>query len=106
MTTPDTTPAARFAPGDRVRVDDRPALGHCRTPWFLRGKSGVVAERLGTFKDPERLAYHRPGYPAQPLYAVRFRQIDLWPGYRGPAHDHLDADLYEGWLQPADRDTP
>jgi nitrile hydratase subunit beta len=98
--------AARFETGDAVRIDDRAVLGHCRTPWFLRGKTGVIVEQLGAFKDPERLAYHRPGYPAQRLYAVRFRQTELWPDYAGPAHDHLDADIYESWLIPQERRSP
>ena len=51
-----------------------PALGHCRTPWYLRGKTGVVAAVHGTFRDPEQLAYHKPGLPAQVLYKVRFKQ--------------------------------
>jgi nitrile hydratase len=97
---------SRFAVGDVVRVDDREVVGHCRTPWFLRGKTGVVVERLGVFRDPERLAYHRPGYPAQTLYAVRFQQSDLWPAYAGAVHDHLDADLYESWLSPAEPSRP
>ncbi len=98
---PATRPA-RFKPGDHVRIDARPAVGHCRTPWYLRGRTGVVAEILGVFKDPARLAYHRPGYPANVLYKVRVAQIDLWPDYRGPASDTLEADLYESWLAPSD----
>lgn len=93
--------APRFAPGDKVRVDDRGAVGHCRTPWYLRGRTGVVGEVLGRFRDPERLAYHKPGLPALVLYKVRFAQRELWPGYRGGAKDTLEADLYEPWLIPA-----
>jgi nitrile hydratase subunit beta len=91
----------RFAPGDAVIVDDRVVMGHCRTPAYLRGKTGVVAEVLGQFRDPERLAYHRPGWPAQVLYKVRFAQSHVWNGnYRGPANDSLEADIYEDWLRP------
>ena len=93
-------PNALFKSGDAVRVGDRDVAGHCRTPYFLRGKSGVVGEVLGVFRDPARLAYHRPGWPAQVLYKVRFRQTDVWDGYAGSAHDHLEADLYEEWLAP------
>jgi nitrile hydratase subunit beta len=94
-----TTPS--FQPGDAVRVDARASLGHCRTPWYLRGKTGVIAEVQGQFRDPERLAYHRPGFPAQVLYKVRFEQRKLWPKYKGPATDQLEADIYEQWLLPA-----
>jgi nitrile hydratase len=91
----------RFQPGDPVRVADRAPAGHCRTPWYLRGRRGVVVEIQGAFRDPERLAYHRPGLPRQVLYKVRFRHADLWGGYAGPATDRLEADIYEPWLQAA-----
>ena len=91
----------RFKPGDLVRVDDRDIAGHCRAPRYLRGQTGVVAEILGDFRDPERLAYHRPGLPRQILYLVRFKQTDLWDAYPGPARDRLDADISENWLVTA-----
>jgi nitrile hydratase subunit beta len=87
-----------FKAGDKVRVDDRAIAGHCRSPWYLRGQTGVIAEVLGTFRDPERLAYHRPGLPQQVLYKVRFKQTALWPAYKGPAKDQLEADIAENWL--------
>jgi nitrile hydratase subunit beta len=93
-------PARRFAPGDAVRVSARPAEGHCRTPWYLRGKAGVIAAVHGTFRNPELLAYNRPGLPAQPLYKVRFPQRVLWDRYPGPPGDHLEVDIYEHWLEP------
>lgn len=95
--------ATAFSPGDTVRVDDRAVKGHCRAPWYLRGKVGVIAEVLGDFRDPERLAYHRPGVPRQILYKVRFKQSQLWPTYTGAALDQLEADLTENWLSPAAR---
>ena len=96
---PSRAAATAFAPGERVRVAARPVLGHCRTPWYLRGKTGVVAAVQGTFRNPELLAYHKPGLPAQVLYKVRFEQADLWGHYAGPASDHLEADIYEHWLE-------
>ena len=92
---------ARFSPGDTVWVPARPVLGHCRTPFYVRGKLGVVTAVHGRFHDPERLAYHRPGLPAQVLYKVRFKQGDLWQPYRGSDEDHLEVDIYEHWLEPA-----
>jgi hypothetical protein len=94
-------PAARFAPGDRVRIAKRPVLGHCRTPWYLRGKVGVIGSVHGKYRDPERLAYHQPGLPAQVLYKVRFKQRDVWGRYGGHPEDQLEADIYEHWLDPA-----
>ena len=90
----------RFAPGEAVRVAARPVVGHCRTPWYLRGKAGVVAEIHGTFRNPEQLAYHKPGLPGQVLYKVRFAQAEIWARYEGHAGDHLEADIYEHWLEP------
>lgn len=97
----ETSTAPRFRAGDKVRVDDRPATGHCRTPWYLRGQVGIVAEVQGAYRDPERLAYHLSGLPAQVLYKVRFPQKQLWRTYAGPSVDQLEADIYEGWLKSA-----
>ena len=91
----------RFKPGDFVRVDDREVAGHCRAPWYLRGRTGIIGEVLGTFRDPERLAYLKPGLPRQVLYKVRFKQTDLWVTYAGPSRDRLEADITENWLLPA-----
>lgn len=88
----------RFAPGDRVRVRSAHPPGHVRTPWYVRGKPGVVARVLGEYPNPEELAYGRDGLPALPLYEVRFDQRDLWPGYAGAVRDTLDVDVYEHWL--------
>lgn len=94
----------QFQEGAHVQVEARAALGHCRTPWYLRGKTGVIAADHGAFHDPEQLAYHEPGLPLARLYKVRFMQTDIWPGYRGPASDHLEADIYEHWLAPSAKD--
>lgn len=90
----------RFMPGSQVRVSDRASLGHCRTPVYLRGRSGTVVGIAGRFRDPERLAYHKPGLPLQTLYRIRFSQRDLWPGYDGQADDEIEADIFEHWLEP------
>ena len=97
-----TTP--KYSDGAHVQVASRATLGHCLTPWYLRGKTGVVAADQGAFHDPERLAYHKPRLPVARLYKVRFRQTDIWPDYRGPASDHLEADIYEYWLTPSAKD--
>jgi nitrile hydratase subunit beta len=55
----------------------------------------------GVFRDPEKLAYHQPGLPRRVLYKVRFEQAAIWDDYRGPAGDHLEADIYEHWLEKA-----
>lgn len=92
--------AARFAPGAAVRVRRAFQPGHVRTPYYARGKRGVVERLCGSFANPEELAYGRNGEPKQPLYRVRFAQRELWPDYRGTTHDTVDIELYEHWLEP------
>jgi nitrile hydratase len=91
----------RFAPGDRVEIRRSEPPGHVRTPYYVRGKHGVVERVCGPFADPEELAYGRAGLPARPLYRVRFRQAELWADYRGLPGDCVEVELYEHWLDPA-----
>ena len=97
-----TDAPARFAPGDPVRVREAWQPGHVRTPAYVRGRQGTVAQALGAFPNPEELAYRRSGLPAQTLYRVRFRQAQLWPDYRGSAADTLDVEIYDHWLESAE----
>ena len=93
--------SARFAPGARVSVRRSEPPGHLRTPYYVRGKRGVVERVCGSFANPEELAYGRDGLPTRPLYRVRFRQADLWPDYAGPAADSVEVEVFEHWLEPA-----
>lgn len=92
--------STQFTAGDRVTVRRADPPGHLRTPWYVRGKSGVVERVLAAFPNPEERAYGRSGLPAQPLYRVRFLQADLWPDYAGPALDTVDVEIYQHWLEP------
>ncbi len=91
----------RFAPGDRVHVDTRLAERHCRTPFYLRGRTGVVEAVHGRFRDPDRLAFHRPGLPKHYLYRVRFDQVSVWGEAAENSADVVVADLFEHWLTKA-----
>ena len=91
---------ARFGPGDRVRVRKAYPLGHIRTPFYVRGHSGVVERLCGAFGNPEELAQMRSGEPRQPLYRVRFLQSEVWPGYRGNPEDALEVEIFQHWLEP------
>ena len=93
--------SGRFAPGARVRVRRAYPPGHLRTPYYIRGKAGVIERVCGAFRNPEELAFGRSGEPAQPLYRVRFAQREVWPDYGGKAEDTIDVELYEHWLEPA-----
>jgi nitrile hydratase len=88
-----------YKPGDRVTVRKAYPLGHIRTPFYIRGRSGVIERVCGTFGNPEELAQQRSGEPNQPLYRVRFRQGDVWPDYRGSADDVLEVEIFQHWLE-------
>lgn len=98
MTTSDS---ARFKPGDRVRVARVDPPGHRRTPYYVRGKPGVIERACGAFLNPEELGYGFTGRPLRQLYRVRFNQHDIWPAYQGGPDDTIDVDLYEHWLSEA-----
>ena len=92
---------ARFRAGDRVKVRRADVPGHIRTPWYIRGHTGVIERLCGAYPNPEELAYARSGLPAQPLYRVRFVQREVWPDYAGTAADTVDIEIYQHWLEPA-----
>ena len=94
-----------FSVGEKVAVRDAWQPGHVRTPTYIKGKAGTIAQVLGAYPNPEELAYGRPGLPAPKLYRVRFAQSDIWGDYAGDAADTLDIEIYAHWLEPAE-DTP
>ena len=94
--------APRFSVGDRIVVDWRDAQHHCRTPYYLRGKTGQVEAVQGWYPDPEKLAYYQPGLPKRYLYRVSFDQKHVWSDYDGVSGDEVFADIFEHWLTKAD----
>lgn len=94
--------AVQFRPGDRVAVRAADPIGHVRTPWYVRGKRGVIERVCGTYGNPEELAYARRDSPRQPLYRVRFLQRDVWASYGGNVEDTIDIEIYQHWLDRAD----
>jgi nitrile hydratase len=94
-------PDPEFRAGDRVRVIKSAPLGHVRTPWYIRGHTGVIERMCGMFRNPEELAYARSGEPKQPLYRVRFAQKDVWPDYHGRMGDVVEIEIFQHWLEKA-----
>ena len=92
-------PARRFEVGERIAVKRAFPPGHRRTPYYIRGKRGVIERICGTFPNPEELAYGFDGEPKRVLYRVRFKQKEVWPHYDGPDGDWLEMELYEHWLE-------
>ncbi len=93
--------SANFKAGDSVTVIRTHPPGHRRTPFYIRGKSGVIERSCGAFPNPEELAYGFDGLPAKELYRVRFKQKEVWSNYAGPDGDTVDIDIFEHWLLPA-----
>jgi len=91
----------QFQPGEKVRVRQGYPPGHVRTPWYCRGRVGVVERICGEFGNPEQLAYGLAGDPPRPLYRVRFNQAELWPDYAGPKGDTVEIEIYQHWLERA-----
>lgn len=89
-----------LAAGDRVRIAAMNPPGHRRTPFYIRGKIGVIERACGEFANPEELGHGFNGMPKKRLYRVRFKQTDLWTNYTGAPTDTVDVDVYEHWLQP------
>jgi nitrile hydratase subunit beta len=90
---------ARFKPGDAVGVRLAIPIGHVRTPFYIRGKTGVVERYCGHFGNPEDRAYARVDGPRLPLYRVRFMQRNVWPKYSGNEDDTVDVEIFQNWLE-------
>ncbi len=93
--------AAKFKPGDKVRVRIGSPPRHFRTPQYIQGKTGSVAAVHRAFRNPESLAYGGDGLPKQFLYLVRFDQTQVWEQYAASLQDTLFIDIYEHWLESA-----
>ena len=91
---------ARYNVGDTGRVRRAFPPGHCRTPFYCRGKSGTIVHYCGNFRNPEQLAYGIYDGPKGPLYRVQFKQTDIWPNYAGAPQDKAEIEIYEHWLVP------
>jgi hypothetical protein len=99
-----TQSAPVYSKGDPVQVIAAYPPGHRRTPHYIRGKAGVVERYCGAFPNPEERAYGFDGLPKRHLYRVKFKQMDIWPGYNGPMHDILELEVFEHWLKPVGKD--
>ena len=88
-----------FNVGEQVRIRNSNPPGHRRTPFYVKGKTGVIERYCGDFKNPEELAYGFDGLPKRELYRVRFKQSHLWRDYEGPDDDTLDLEIYDHWLE-------
>ena len=94
-----TGEAVVFAPGDRVRVDDRKPVGHYRVPTYLRGKTGTVeCVYLPAQLNNEEEGFGRNGGAKRHYYRIGVPMTEIWPAYAGSPQDSLRIEVFEGWL--------
>ena len=94
-----STASPRFRIGDPVRVKLHFPPGHVRTPFYCRGKHGVVERICGAYRNPEKLAYGDAAAEEVTLYRVSFPQSELWDDYDGLPQDTAEIELFEHWLE-------
>ncbi len=92
-------PAARFAPGDRVRARIMHPRGHTRLPRYVRGHVGTVEAAHGGFVLPDSHA-HGQGEAPEHLYTVVFDGAALWGPDAEPGLQ-ICVDAWESYLEPA-----
>lgn len=93
---------SKFKAGDKVRVRDLPALFYTRTPEYVRGADGIIAEVTYESPAPEDETWDREDATPEWFYIVRFTQVDLWDTYTGPPNDTLQTEIPERWLEARD----
>ncbi|MEL7463202.1 MAG: SH3-like domain-containing protein [Pseudomonadota bacterium] len=90
-----------YSVGAKVRIATMNPPGHIRTPWYLRGKTGVIERDLGPTGDPEALAYGETKGDQIRLYRVRFEMAEVWGEGAERGADTLDAEIFANWLEDA-----
>lgn len=90
-----------FRVGDAVTIRSDEVDHHHRTPWFIKGKPGIVRAISGPFFNPESRAHGGDGIPKRLLYQVEFDPVEIWgERYGEGSSDLLLVDVYEQWLEP------
>ena len=83
---------SKYKVGDAVLVAVENPTGNPRTPYYIRGKRGVIGAVHGLL---ENLRDHRGVH--KPLYTVRF---DLPEVSSCGDRDSIWVDVHEEWLSP------
>ena len=91
---------SRFNIGDRVRVKTENPGGSNRTPFFIRGKKGVVFFSHGPAPNPTALSHGVNGASEIPLYGVSFHMAHLYDDDPDFVLDRVIVDAWEDWLEP------
>jgi nitrile hydratase subunit beta len=94
-------PAARFGPGDAVRVKRMHPAGHTRCPRYVRGARGTIARVHPAQLLPDLAV--RGEHRAEAFYSVAFAPVELWGADAEPGAATILVDLWESYLEGDDR---
>ena len=93
-----------FKVGDEIKIAKRSPIGHFRVPKYVRGKRGRVE---AVVKPPavnnEDEGFGRNAGEKRHYYRIAIPLNELWPNYAGPSHDGLRIEVFETWLEGAER---
>lgn len=90
----------KYAIGQRVHVLVQVPGGTTRTPFFIRGKKGVIVSSHGPVGNPRELSYGKRDAPKVPLYGVSFHMAHLYDEDPDILTDRVIVDVWEDWLEP------
>jgi nitrile hydratase beta subunit len=93
----DTSNAAIFSVGDRVKVQDIHTPGHTRMPAYVRGRQGKIIHVAPCFSFPNNAA-HGGTLRKEPTYHVMFTSSELWNDDETNS-DTVVVDLWESYLE-------
>ena len=99
-TTDETSESARFAVGERVSIRKGSSRENDSTPYYVRGKSGIVEEICAPFTNPYRTASKPAGRAPPRTYRTRFSAREVWPELPGASGETFIIRLSEDWLMP------
>ncbi len=99
-TTHGTGESARFAVGERVSIRKGSSRENDSTPYYVRGKSGIVEEICAPFTNPYRTASKPAGRAPPRTYRTRFSAREVWPELPGASGETFIIRLSEDWLMP------
>lgn len=97
---------ARFALGDRVSVRQGSSQEDGSTPYYVRGKSGVVEEVGEAFTKSRHMTSDRGRTPARQIYCLRFAAREVWPESPGAPGDTLALRISEDQLEASPTKAP
>ncbi len=90
----------KYEIGQRVKVLSQVPGGTTRTPFFVRGKKGVIVYSHGPVGNPRELSFGNRNAPKVPLYGVSFHMAHLYDEDPDVVIDRIIVDVWEDWLIP------